>query len=123
MPDDRVSPTPRSKIRARIASSPVSHQKETLVRFGNRGSCSISGPIAGRSSRSSSSTVATRIAHCGLPTSIWRNAQPATAPVPTTRAVPMSTRHVVSERIVGRIGPAAVWIENSSASVAPERRR
>ena len=41
MPDDCVSPTPRSKIRARIASSPTGHQNDTFVRCGNRGSCSI----------------------------------------------------------------------------------
>ena len=35
----------------------------------------------------------------------------------------MSTRQVVSERIVGRISPAAVWIENWRASVQPVRRR
>ena len=35
----------------------------------------------------------------------------------------MAWRQVVSERIVGRISPAAVWIENRRASVQPARRR
>jgi hypothetical protein len=35
----------------------------------------------------------------------------------------MSTRHVVGPRIVGRISPAAVWIENWSCFVQPARRR
>ena len=39
------------------------------------------------------------------------------------RARPISTLHVLSEVIVGRISPAAVSIENSSASVQPWRRR
>ena len=34
----------------------------------------------------------------------------------------MSTRHVVALRIVGRISPASVWIENVSASVQWRRR-
>ena len=40
-----------------------------------------------------------------------------------SRARPMSTRQVVGPRIVGRISPAAVWIENWSWSVQPARRR
>ena len=59
-----VSPTPRSKIRARIASGAISFQNETLVRLGKIGAFSISGPSVCRSSASGSST---RIAHCGLP--------------------------------------------------------
>jgi hypothetical protein len=35
----------------------------------------------------------------------------------------MSTVHVVAEVIVGRISPAAVWIENVSADAHPCRRR
>jgi hypothetical protein len=35
----------------------------------------------------------------------------------------MSTRQVVGPVIVGRISPAAVWIENVSAVVQPARRR
>ena len=35
----------------------------------------------------------------------------------------MSIRQVAGPRIVGLISPAAVWIENSSRSVQPERRR
>ena len=45
------------------------------------------------------------------------------AGVARASARPMSTRQVVSERIVGRISPAAVWIENWRASVQPARRR
>ena len=59
------------------------HQNETFVRFGNCGSCSIAGPIAGRSSAASSSRSATRIAHCGLPMwTCWKR-RPATSPVPS----------------------------------------
>jgi len=35
----------------------------------------------------------------------------------------MSTVQVVSEVTVGRISPAAVWIEKLSSSVQPFRRR
>ena len=41
---------------------------------------------------------------------------------PQRRARPMSTRQVVAEWIVGRISPAAVWIENC-ARVGPAARR
>ena len=44
VPEDCVSPTPRSKIRARIVLGPVAVQNETFVRFGKRGSCSTGGP-------------------------------------------------------------------------------
>ena len=76
--------------------------------------------------------VGDRIAHCGLPiVTCWKRG-PATSPVPSapagkcserSRARPMSTRQVVGPRIVGRISPAAVWIENWSWSVQPARRR
>jgi hypothetical protein len=39
------------------------------------------------------------------------------------RTRPRSIRQVVEEVMVGRISPAAVWIENWSRSVQPERRR
>ena len=64
VPEESVSPTPRSKIRARTRLPSIA-RKETLVRLGNSSWPSISGPIAPRSSSSSSSP--TTIAHCGLP--------------------------------------------------------
>ena len=39
------------------------------------------------------------------------------------RARPMSSVHVFSPVMCGRISPAAVWIEKRSESVQPERRR
>ena len=44
VPEDIVSPTPRSKMRARMESSPVRRQNDTLVRRGNSSWLSISGP-------------------------------------------------------------------------------
>jgi hypothetical protein len=110
---------------------------ETFVRFGKRAWRSIAGPIAGRSSSSSSSSEATRIAHCGLPIETCWKAQlrpsvssvaaPSSGPpgksFDASRARPMSTVQVVSPVIVGRISPAAVWIEKTSLSVQPRRRR
>ena len=66
--------------------APVGHQNETFVRLGNCGSCSIAGPIAGRSSASSSAAPATRIAHCGLPIGTCWKRRPATSPVPSGAA-------------------------------------
>ena len=65
VPEASVSPTPRSKIRARTRPSPSTRKNDTLVRFGNSSLCSIGGPIVARSSSSRPSS--TRIAHCGLP--------------------------------------------------------
>ena len=133
VPEDIVSPTPRSKIRARMASGAVAHQNETFVRFGNSGERSIPGPIAARSRAASPASSATRIAHWGLPTWTCWKACPATSPRPSEppagksadcrRARPMSILHVAGPRMVGRISPAAVWIENVDASVHPARRR
>ena len=67
VPEDSVSPAPRSKMRARMVSGASSVQNDALVRFGKSGACSIVGPMACRSSASSSSRVAMRMAHCGLP--------------------------------------------------------
>ena len=44
-PETSVSPTPRSKIRARTRSSPSTRKNDTLVRFGNSSLCSIGGPM------------------------------------------------------------------------------
>ena len=46
VPLESVSPTPRSKMRARIALGSSSCQNETLVRLGKIGACSICGPMA-----------------------------------------------------------------------------
>ena len=137
MPDDSVSPTPRSKIRARITAGSSSHQNETFVRLGNSSLRSISGPMAASSSASSSSRSWILIAHWGLPIrTCWkRHSRPPASSVPVPSGLPsgksgdcnlarpMSTRQVVSPVMVGRISPAAVWIENVSASVQPARRR
>ena len=45
-----VSPTPRSKIRARIRPGAATAYHDTFVRFGNSSWCSTSGPRACRSS-------------------------------------------------------------------------
>ena len=71
VPDDCVSPTPRSKIRARMRSGSISVQNETFVRLGKRSACSIGGPIVARSSVSSRWRSAIRIAVCGLPMTMW----------------------------------------------------
>ena len=135
VPEESVSPTPRSKMRARTRL-PSKARKETLVRFGKSVEPSISGPTSSRS-RSASSTGSTRIAHCGLPIeTCWNShSRPAERTVPrpsgppegksldAVEALPMSTEQVSSPVIVGRIGPATVEIANSSASVQPWRRR
>ena len=59
-------------VLAADAASRAGANHDTFVRFGNRGACSIAGPIAGRSSASSSSTDPTAIAACGLPIEMWR---------------------------------------------------
>ena len=134
VPEESVSPTPRSKIRARTRL-PSKRRKETLVRLGKAWWPSISGPIAARSRPSSSSP--TTIAHCGLPIeTCWNShSRPAALRVPrpsgspwgksfdAVAALPMSTEQVRSEVIVGVIGPAAVEIEKTSSSVQPWRRR
>src|SRR5919206_3471288 len=79
LPDDSVSPTPRSKIRARITAGSSSHQNETFVRLGNSSLRSICGPSAGRSSASSSPRSATWMAHCGLPIETCWKRRPATS--------------------------------------------
>ena len=68
VPEDIVSPTPRSKIRARMTPGSSSANQQTFVRLGNSSWSMIAAPIAGRSSASSSAASATWIAHCGLPT-------------------------------------------------------
>ena len=66
VPDESVSPTPRSKIRARTLE-PSTRVNETFVRSGNRSVFdSMPGPMAPRS-RSSTSSPAD-ITHCGFPT-------------------------------------------------------
>ncbi len=83
VPDDSVSPPPRSTLRAGrrarappaaagegvVAGAPGSSSvyHDTFVRFWKIAAPSISGPIAGRSSASSSASEPTWIAHCGLP--------------------------------------------------------
>ena len=127
VPDDSVSPTPRSKIRARMASGATSVHQETFVRLGNSGWCSIPGPIAGRSSAASASVSVTRIAVWGLPISTcWyaqRRPPASSSPSPRSRARPMSTVQRVSDSMRGRSSPATVWMENSRASVHPRRCR
>ncbi len=134
VPEESVSPTPRSKIRARTRL-PSTRKKETLVRFGKSSWASIGGPISARSSDSSPSP--TSIAHCGLPIeTCWKaHSRPPALSVPTPSgppdgksfevvdARPISTEQVRSEVIVGVIGPATVPIENVSSSVQPCRRR
>jgi hypothetical protein len=134
VPEESVSPTPRSKMRARTRL-PSTRRKETLVRLGKSSWPSMPGPIAPRSSASSSST--TTIAHCGLPIETCWNAHsrpPAiSVPLPSAPpegksleavdARPISTEQVRSEVTVGVIGPAAVRIVKVSSSVQPRRRR
>ena len=81
VPEESVSPTPRSKIRARTVE-PSTRVNETLVRLGKGSPASIAGPIAGRSRSSTSSP--TSITHCGLPTfTCWkRHSRPADSIVP-----------------------------------------
>ncbi len=134
VPEESVSPTPRSKIRA-LTRLPSTRKKETLVRFGNSSWHSTSGPIAPRSSPSSSSP--TSIAHWGLPIeTCWKaHSRPPALSVPlpsagpegksldAVAACPISTAQVRAEVIVGVIGPATVRIEKVSASVQPCLRR
>ncbi len=135
VPEDIVSPTPRSKIRARMASPDSRRQNDTLVRLGNSSWCSIGGPSVLRSSSSRPS--GTSIAHWGLPIdTCWKaSSRPpdSSLPVPSCSpdgksferrlARPMSTVQVVGPVIRGRTSPAAVWIEKVSLSVQPLRRR
>ena len=87
VPEESVSPTPRSKIRARTRLPSIS-RKETLVRFGNSSWPSIPGPISPRSRSSSSSP--TTIAHCGLPIeTCWNShSRPAALSVPLPSSPP-----------------------------------
>ena len=75
VPEDIVSPTPRSKMRARIVSTRTrARQNDTLVRLGNSSWRSIGGPSSARSSSSRPS--GTSIAHWGLPTdTCWKRAR------------------------------------------------
>ena len=114
-------------MRAVISSSESRRQNDTFVRFGKSSVFdSIGAPYR---DRSRSQVVATSIAHCGLPieTCWYANSRSAlVSGVPSespSLARPMSTVHVVSPVIVGRISPAAVSIENVSESVQPRRRR
>ncbi len=91
--------------------------------------------MAGRSSASSAWTSSTRIAHCGLPTwTCWkRQLRPSGGQLSRcrhrrrlgnrrsrSRARPHARGvQLVGDVIVGRISPAAVWIENVSLSVQP----
>ena len=111
VPDDCVSPTPRSKMRARMRSGASSVQNETLVRLGKRSAVSIGGPISARSSVSSRARSSTRIAVCGLPMTMWWNRQPSISPSPSSVARPMSVRQLCSPVMLARISPASVWIE------------
>ena len=61
VPDDAVSPAPRSQTRASIVPSPTRRATWTFVRCGNRSCVSSSGPIRSRSSGSPSTTA------CGIP--------------------------------------------------------
>ena len=133
----RTASPPRRARRSARGSRPgrSAHQNETFVRLGKRGSCSIAGPIAGRSSavelgrgrRRGSRTAGCRSRRAG-------SARPATSPVPSSgppgkslersRARPMSTRQVVGPTgSSGGSRPPSVWIANSSRSVQPARRR
>jgi hypothetical protein len=67
VPEASVSPTPRSKIRARMALGARAHQNDTFVRLGNSAARSIGGPTAARSSASRVARSATWMAHWGLP--------------------------------------------------------
>ena len=88
VPEESVSPTPRSKIRA-LTRSPSIARNETFVRFGNISWPSIPGPILPRSS-SSSSAASTTIAHCGLPIeTCWKaHSRPPDSTVPAPSAGP-----------------------------------
>ena len=113
-PSDSVSPTPRSKIRARMRSGASSVQNDTFVRFGKARVVLDRRPDRRRRSSASSSSAigdadrALRVADVHLLVA----AAPRSRRSRSSRARPMSTRHVVLVRIVGRISPAAVWIEN-----------
>ena len=110
MPEDSVSPTPRSKIRA-LTVEPWRRVNETLVRFGNSRLRSISGPILARSSCSTAPP--TSITHCGLPIETWRksHSRPPASSVPrpsrapegksgdAVAARPISIAHSVADRI------------------------
>ena len=136
VPEESVSPTPRSKIRARTRlavdreEGDVGAVGEQLVAFDlrpDRAEVEVVELLA-----------ATTIAHCGLPIeTCWNShSRPPALSVPApvlgprrgspwrrSRRCPMSTEQVSSPVIVGRIGPATVLIANSSASVQPWRRR
>ena len=134
MPEARVSPTPRSKIRA-LTLLPSIARKETLVRLGNSSWASISGPISAqvevvelgadddRALRVADRDVlklpiAPRGAERPLPSS-----GPEGKSFEAVEARPISTAQVSSPVIVGTIGPASVLIAKVSSSVQPWRRR
>ena len=134
VPEESVSPTPRSNIRARTRL-PLIAMNETLVRLGNSRWDSISAPTAPMSICSSSAP--TTIAHWGLPIeTCWNShSRPAAVSVPRPSAPPEGkslervvarpiwTEQVRSEVIVGTIGPAAVPIAKVSSALQPWRRR
>ena len=123
VPLEAVSPTPRSKIRARMVASSSAVNQETLVRWGNWGSVSIGGPRSGEVQRLERRGVGDVDRRLGIADDEVLEAKAVGLPPWRSDARPMSTRQVVSERIVGRISPAAVWIENWGASLHPVRRR
>ena len=95
VPDDAVSPAPRSHTRASISRRRAAAPTWTFVRLGKRACVSSSGPIRGRSSGSPSTTA------CGLPTSTAVRRMPSTSsgsadprprPGPARRARPPQHR-------------------------------
>ena len=88
VPADSVSPTPRSKIRARMrVGRDLAPERLTLVRLGKIAACSIGGPDRCEVERVELVALATRIAHCGLPiVTCWKR---HVAPVGLELAVPV----------------------------------
>ena len=135
VPDESVSPTPRSKIRARTVE-PSARQNETFVRFG-KSSCSPRSPGPNAPGRAPRGRPPTSIAHCGFPTLTCWNAHSRPADVHGPGAVvgpgrvvaevsdarPISIAAVPGPVIVGVTSPALVMIEKVSASVHPCERR
>ena len=73
VPDEAVSPTPRSQTRASITSSATARATWTFVRRGKRSCTSSIGPTCGSTDGSPSTTA------CGFPTSTATRAMPATS--------------------------------------------
>ena len=131
----RASPPPRARRSAPAPSEPSTRMNETLVRFGNSSLCSISGPIAARSSSSSSSPDldhALRVADRDVLEAPLAPARGRASRVPSRAAggivgggqrgpAHRQRRRVAAPVIVGRISPALVRIENSSR-VGPAAR-